>query len=114
MQYHAHIYWTDQISRAMAIGIRERLDELGCTLGQIRDRPVGPHARPMYQAAYPDIIKGDVEAFLQDNSEGLSILLHTDTGQHVRDHTEGARWIGTQLSLDLELLRELDQSNDGS
>ena len=26
-QYHAHIYWTDQISRSIAIGMRERLDD---------------------------------------------------------------------------------------
>ena len=112
MNYHAHIYWTDQISRSIAIGMRERLDELGCTLGRVHDRPIGPHPLPMYQAQYPDIIKHDVEAFLSDHAEGLSILLHDDTGHHVQDHTAGARWIGTPLPLDIELLAAIDAAEE--
>ena len=112
MNYHAHIYWTDQISRAMAIGMREHLDELGCTLGPIRDRRVGPHALPMYQAEYHDLIQPDVEAFLSENADGISILLHEDTGQHLADHTTGARWIGIPLALDIDLLRRLDAGED--
>lgn len=108
MSYHAHIYWHDQISRAIAVGMREHLDELGCSLGRIHDRPIGPHSLPMYQAAYHDLIKGDVEAFLADRSDGLSILLHDDTGNHVHDHTHGARWIGTPLDLDISFLKRLD------
>lgn len=33
--------------------------------------------------------------------EGLTILLHEDTGDDLRDHTEGTRWLGNELKLDL-------------
>ena len=112
MNYHAHIYWTDQISRAIAVGMRERLDELGCTLGRVHDRPIGPHPLPMYQAEYHDLIKPDVEAFLADHAEGLSILLHDDTGHHEKDHTDGARWIGEPITLDIGFLRAIDENGE--
>ena len=108
MRYHAHIYWTDQTSRSIALGLREPLASIGCDLGSVHDRSIGPHPLPMYQVAYDDAIRVNVEEFLRGNADQLSILLHDDTGNHVTDHTDGARWIGNPLSLDIELLRRLD------
>ena len=45
----------------------------------------------------------NIEEYLKKIS--LTILLHEDIGDdHVRDHTEGARWIGKPLSLNLTAL----------
>ena len=108
MHYHAHVYWTDKISRAIAVGLREQLGELGCGLGRIHDRAIGPHSLPMYQAMYDDSIKEAVESYLTDNSQGISVLLHDDTGHHEKDHTDGARWIGEPIQLDIDFLRRID------
>lgn len=105
MNYHAHIYWRNIQERELALSIRSLLQELGCGLGRIHDRPIGPHPLPMYQAMYDSSIKSQVEIFLE--SKPLTILLHEDIGiDHVRDHTDGARWIGDPLQLDLEFLRQ--------
>lgn len=104
MYYHAHVYWSTTEQRTRAIGLREQLARTGAGLGRVRDQPIGPHPLPMYQVNYCDDIKELVERCLDD--KGLSVLLHEDTGDDVRDHTEGARWIGKKLDLNLVWLEE--------
>jgi len=48
--------------------------------------------------------KNFVENYLQRFSKKINILLHEDIGtDNKRDHTEGARWIGKKLKLNLEV-----------
>lgn len=103
MNYHAHIYWKHLGERVQALSLRSQLVELGCGLGAVHDRPIGPHPLPMYQVMYDSSNQNAVESLLA--TQTMSILLHEDVGiDHVRDHTEGARWIGESLDLDLEFL----------
>lgn len=106
MRYHAHVYWNDAEQLAFALNMRTGLEMLGCELGHIRDLPVGPHTMAMYQAAYDDSIKASVEKMLAGESHGISILLHDDTGDDIRDHTTGARWINDPVPLDIGWLEE--------
>ena len=58
----------------------------------------------MYQVMYDTNNKNFVENYLQRFSKKISILLHEDIGtDNKRDHTEGARWIGKKLKLNLEV-----------
>ena len=104
MYYHAHIYWSTPEQRNIAVSLREPLDKHECGLGRVWDQPIGPHPLPMYQVNYCDTIKQPVEELL--SSSGLTILLHEDTGDDLRDHTEGTRWLGETLQLDLDWLEE--------
>ena len=107
MKYHAHIYWKNLEERHMAMQVRDYLQDNGCALGRIWDKPIGPHPLPMYQVMYDSSDKEYIENYLSDKK--LTVLLHEDAGDnHVRDHTEGARWIGTPLTLDLDFLEKLD------
>ncbi len=107
MNYHAHIYWRNPEERARAVALRSDLAALGCGLGQIHDRPIGPHPLPMYQVMYDSSLQHQVESLLRVLP--LSILLHEDIGiDHVRDHTDGARWINDPLDLDLDFLEDFD------
>jgi aromatic ring-cleaving dioxygenase len=108
MNYHAHIYWKHIGQRVQALSLRSQLEALGCNLGKIHDKPIGPHPLPMYQAMYDSSNQQAVESLLQ--TQTMSILLHEDIGiDHVRDHTEGARWIGTPLELDLVFLENFQE-----
>ena len=110
MKYHAHIYWKNPQERHTAMWLRTYLHDNGCALGRIWDKPIGPHPLPMYQVMYDDSNKACIEKYLSNKE--LTVLLHEDIGDnHVRDHTEGARWIGTPLALDLEFLEKLDQGD---
>ena len=104
MNYHAHIYWHNDQQKTTAIQLRTHLASLGCRLGKIMDQPIGPHPLPMYQANYSDENATEVEQFL--SHAGLTVLLHEDTGEHIRDHTIGVRWIGQRLTLDIEWIKQ--------
>ena len=104
MYYHAHIYWPTPEQRSTAINLREPLDKLDCELGRVWDKPIGPHPLPMYQVNYSDTNKKPVEWLLE--TTGLTILLHEDTGDDLRDHSEGIRWLGKKLDLNLKWLEE--------
>ena len=109
MKYHAHIYWNNEEEKEIALGLRLALHDYGCGLGRIKDEPVGPHPVPMYQVMYDDGNRDAVEGYLGCPSRGISVLLHEDVGDdHVRDHTEGARWIGEPLVLNLTFLKRVN------
>ena len=107
MKYHAHIYWTSEFEKEIALGLRIPLHNNKCGLGKIHDTQVGPHNFPMYQVSYDDSNKNFVEAFLKTHRNGLSILLHKITKEgDLYDHTIGARWLGNKLKLNLEIFEE--------
>lgn len=108
MYYHAHIYWQNESQRFEALHLRQPLQELGCHIGTIHEKPIGPHPYAMYQVNYNSNIAEVVEEFLSKTK--LDILLHEDTGDDLRDHTEGARWIGHIHKLDLKWLEEYTRS----
>jgi aromatic ring-cleaving dioxygenase len=103
--FHAHIYWENKNQRNLAISLRDKLRVLGCSLGQVIDKPIGPHTLPMYQVNYSSKNATEVEEFL--SNKGLSILLHYDTGNHMEDHTKRVRWIGEKLDLDLVFFNKI-------
>ena len=100
MNYHAHVYWKNNAEREIAISMRPSFLSMSASLGAIHDKPIGPHPLPMYQIMYDTSIQTEVETLLR--IQPMSILLHEDIGiDHVKDHTDGARWINTPLELDL-------------
>lgn len=103
MRYHAHIYWQNEDQRREALNLRETLREMGSKVGSIHEEAVGPHPYAMYQVNYNSNIAETVEGLLSKTK--LDILLHEDTGDDLRDHTEGARWLGNKLTLNLEWLK---------
>lgn len=104
MRYHAHIYWQNEDQRRETLSLREPLRELGSKVGSIHEEAIGPHPHAMYQVNYNSTIAKEVEGLLHEAK--LHILLHEDTGDDVRDHTVGTRWIGRPLDLNIKWLEE--------
>jgi DOPA 4,5-dioxygenase len=103
MEYHAHIYWKNLKERERAMLIREWMGEQDVMLGRIHNVPVGPHPLPMYQVVYDTLTKSKIEKFLELNHDTMSVLLHESINDDYRDHTDGARWLGEALKLDLSI-----------
>lgn len=103
--FHAHVYFTPQ-TKPVAAGLRERIGALfAVTLGRWHDAPVGPHSQPMYQIAFaPEEFAGLVP-WLMLNREGLSILVHPETGNDYEDHAASSLWLGPPLPLNLDILK---------
>jgi DOPA 4,5-dioxygenase len=97
--WHAHVYF-DPATRERAIRLRDRIaGELGLHVGRVHDRPIGPHTAAMFQVIVPDDDVGRAAGWLALNRDGLVVLLHPETGDHLADHTSHALWMGQVLEI---------------
>jgi aromatic ring-cleaving dioxygenase len=93
--FHAHIYVEGAAQRATALALREQIGErFRVALGRVHDVPVGPHARPMYQAAFDAETFGNFVPWLMLNRQGLVVFVHPNTRNERRDHPVHALWMG--------------------
>lgn len=109
-EYHAHIYYDPARTRAAAERLRERVaaEFPQARLGRWHDALVGPHTQSMYQIAFPGEMLAAFVPWLMLNRDGLTVLLHPETGNDYRDHTAHAAWFGAVLPLRLEALAGRD------
>ena len=105
--YHAHIYYDPASTREHAARLRESVAEAfpAATVGRWHDELVGPHLRSMYQIAFPHTMLASFLPWLMLNRDGLTVLLHPETGNAYADHTDHAAWLGGVLPLKLDVLR---------
>jgi len=106
--YHAHVYYDPAKSRGRAERLRERIAAAfpQAKLGRWHDELVGPHPQSMYQIAFPSALLASFVPWLMLNRDGLTVLLHPETGDDYRDHTAHAAWFGAVLPLRVEALRK--------
>ena len=102
--YHAHVYY-DADSKETAARLRAeveaRFDEI--TMGRWHDRPVGPHPCWSYQIAFETELFAELVPWLALNREGLTVLVHPNTGQDLPDHADRAIWLGESPELNLSI-----------
>src|SRR5204863_10007957 len=105
--YHAHVYYDPTSSRDRAGRLRERVAARfpQATLGRWHDELVGPHSQSMYQIAFASEMLASFLPWLMLNRDGLTILLHPETGNDLADHTDHAAWLGGTLRLRLGIFR---------
>lgn len=105
--FHAHIYFSPD-SRASAEKFRQLISKhLASQLryvGNLIDRPVGPHPVPMFELNFLPENFAQVVTFLMQNHGSHSVLIHPQTGNDPIDHSTHALWLGAQLKLDFSKL----------
>ena len=108
--YHAHIYYDPAATRDRAARLRVRIGAAfpQAVLGRWHDALVGPHPQSMYQIAFPRTLLASFLPWLMLNRDGLTVLLHPETGNAYRDHTAHAAWFGGILPLRLEQFKNRD------
>lgn len=104
--WHAHVYYDPAATRAVAAGLRDRIEAEfpDAVLGRWHDIPVGPHPTAMYQVAFAPALFPTLVPFLALNRQGLTILVHPETGRQKPDHLQHAIWMGAVLKLDASRL----------
>ena len=105
MNYDIHTYWRNSDERNEALKLKQLLIDNNVQTFSLVDIPIGPHPLPMFEAHVTSANLPAIEALLVVNRVNCSILIHEKTNDHMYDHTEGARWLGTPLELNLEFLR---------
>lgn len=107
--YHAHVYF-DSRERAAADRLHRKLSETRGArepgsvvfVGELRDRPVGPHPKPQFEVHFLEDSLPGVLALIK--ASGLTALVHPLTDDDLADHTSLAQWIGEPVPLDLSVL----------
>ena len=101
--YHAHVYYdaeTKETAARLRADVEARFD---ITMGRWHDRPVGPHPRWSYQIAFETELFAELVPWLALNREGLTVLVHPNTGQDLSDHADRAMWLGESPELNLSI-----------
>lgn len=105
--FHAHVYYRDATERARAAILRDAITtRFTVTMGRWHDVPVGPHPVPMYQVAFAPDLFAAIMPWLMLNRDGLTVLVHPETGRPRDDHLVHAAWLGAVLPLDGAVLPE--------
>lgn len=103
--YHAHIYFdasTVEQARTLASDAWRRFY---VQLGRLHEKEVGPHPRWSVQIAFEASQFDELVPWLDAHRGGLDILVHGDTGDDLKDHTDYAYWLGNEVPLKLEMFR---------
>ena len=77
-------------------------------LGRWHAVPIGPHPRAMYQIAFPPELFPTLVPFLALNRQGLTVLVHPESGRPKADHERHALWMGEVLPLKTDMLPETE------
>jgi len=100
-RYHAHVYFgpaTVEQARALC----QQAGELfRVAVGRVHEREVGPHPHWSCQLSFDARQFEGLIPWLDQNRNGLDILVHGVTGNSLEDHTTNAAWLGKPSQLEL-------------
>jgi aromatic ring-cleaving dioxygenase len=103
--YHAHIYY-DSNTKPKASQLREvLLEKFKVEPGGFSDEPRGPHPISQFNVIFETSEFQDIVPWLMLNRDGLDVLVHPLTESSYDDHSKNAMWLGTPVSLKLDILR---------
>ncbi len=101
--YHAHVYFDASTVQAATALCEAASKRFGIAMGRVHERPVGPHPRWSCQLAFDSERFADVVPWLAMHRGEMDVLVHTRSGDDLRDHTQGAMWLGNSHPLKLEM-----------
>ncbi|MCJ1452230.1 hypothetical protein MMC28_002572 [Mycoblastus sanguinarius] len=98
----AHALWTR---------IRHEFPEL--RIYRIWDEPLGPHPIAMFEVnVFTPTQFGAFVAWLVINRGPLSALVHPNTDEEERDHTQRATWLGERMPLDMSMFKKMREARE--
>ncbi|CAC9894743.1 unnamed protein product [Aureobasidium pullulans] len=105
--FDVHIYFQQNIDTEVTFATELwELPEL--RIYRIWDKPIGPHPIAMFEVnLFTPAQFGAFIPWLVINRGPLSALLHPNTGDDIRDHTQRATWLGQPFPLQVGLLRRM-------
>ena len=113
MTFHAHVYF-DDATREAATRLRDRISQnFRVQFGWWCDDPASPHPEPMFQVGFGAGVFSTIVPWLMLNREGLTVLVHAETGDDLADHRDHSLWMGRMLPLRLDMFsKPLPQRNN--
>jgi DOPA 4,5-dioxygenase len=105
--YHIHVYY-NAASKPKAEALREKLEAAfpSASYGRWHDKPVGPHPEGSYQVHFPADLFAAIVPFVALERDGLTVLVHPNTGDDLADHRDYALWMGAMPKLNLAMFEK--------
>ncbi len=104
--FHVHVYYDASCFEQASKLCDEAGRRFNLPVGHKHKQAVGPHPCWSCQLTLPTELFGEVVPWLSLNRQGLTILIHANTGNDLKDHTEYTLWMGKMESLDLAIFGE--------
>jgi len=109
-RYHAHVYFEeDQVDQAREL--YQKIEQ-SFLLDEVNPYgfhavKIGPHPLPMFEIHFDEESNIKATSWLIQNRRGFSVLIHEDTGDDVKDHSENIFWIGKPVIIDFEFFEKI-------
>lgn len=101
--YHAHVYFgPDTVAQARQL-CQQAGEQFNVRVGRVHEKLVGPHPHWSCQIAFDGAQFEPFIAWLEQNRQGLDVLVHGLTGDDLADHTLHASWLGEPSKLNLAM-----------
>lgn len=98
-RFHLHVYFpSDQPEAARLWRANAALSGLFDSV-RLHERPVGPHPTATIEAHFAESAYASALGWVEARRGSFSALIHPDTGDDLKDHTDGARWLGEEVPL---------------
>lgn len=106
--FHSHIYFeADTIEKAEVFHEKFKVFGTSVRISPMIHKLVGPHPYPMFEADFKAENFMEMIRFMQQNRNGLSILVHPLSGNEILDHTDYAMFLGRREDLNLAIFDQL-------
>ncbi len=102
--WHIHVYY-DAATKPTAEAVRADVEVglPGLMIGRMHDGPVGPHPMASFQVLIPTARLAEATAWFALNRQGLTVLLHPNTDDDLKDHRDYPIWYGAAPKLNYEM-----------
>ncbi|KAG9190294.1 DOPA 4,5-dioxygenase [Alternaria panax] len=112
--FDVHIYFLqsdgEEVKFANELWERIRREFPELRIYRVWDRPIGPHPIAMFEVnIFTPEQFGAFIPWLVINRGPLSALVHPNTDDELRDHTQRATWMGQPLPLSTKMFREKEE-----
>lgn len=110
--FHAHIYFNHgDLAQARSLMEQAKLVSRFDVV-KIHEKPVGPHPLAMVEIHFNDLSYAFSLEWIAAHRGIFSVLVHQDTGDDWKDHTDGIRWLGPTLPLDFTFFELIQRRPD--
>jgi len=101
--YHAHVYFDESTLRHAEDLCERAASRFSLKMGRVHQKLVGPHPRWSCQIVFSSKHFDGLIKCLNEERNGLTVLVHGVTGDDMKDHTDYAYWLGDSVALDLSV-----------